>query len=358
MHSAQKSDEKACVIYAPNIHTGGGFILLKEIIAAWPETKPTILFLDERVRDDLTFPYFFKEVNWVFPSILSRLFAELKLWKIGFRSQIILCCNGLPPLFPSSAKVISILQNVNYLRNNALIKFTKRVTIRLFFERFIFRIFNSRINQYFVQTQSMKNELIRWRENKNLIADFSCIVMPYSSNLYDYSCIESSMSVRNWDFIYISDGVAHKNHRNLFEAWVLLAKDGIFPTLAVTLSKRDTALENLMVNLCDASGAKIENLGQISHSEVLTLYKNSKALVYPSFQESFGLPLIEANFFKLPILAPELDYVRDVCNPVQTFDPSSPLSIARAIKRFLGITNENNQIHTAADFIEKILKNY
>ena len=49
------------------------------------------------------------------------------------------------------------------------------------------------------------------------------------------------------------------------------------------------------------------------------------------------MPLIKASKIGLPIIAVEKDYVRDVCAPKETFDPQSPLSISRAIKRFLNI---------------------
>ncbi len=59
------------------------------------------------------------------------------------------------------------------------------------------------------------------------------------------------------------------------------------------------------------------------------------ALIFPSKTESLGLPLIEAASAGLPIIASELDFVRDVCVPNETFDPYSSTSISRAVKRLL-----------------------
>lgn len=343
------------VFYAPNIHTGGGYVLLKELIFAWPNDMPTIAFMDGRIKGDLRLPASFSEVHWVFPSIWSRLAAECRLWRVGLKADLIFCCNGLPPLLPSAAKVVSNLQNINYLKDCPSIRFSKKVGIRLFFEKFFFKFFNNRIDQFFVQTQTMRNELEGWRNANQIKSPLDCIIFPYSKSLPVDALLDASKAVKKWDFIYVSDGVAHKNHRTLFDAWSLLAEDGIFPTLAVTLSSRDMEIEEFMLNLCAITGAKIHNIGYIDHDEVLDLYGRTQALIYPSLWESFGLPLIEANFFKLPILAPELDYVRDVCTPIQTFDPTSSLSIARAVKRFLGIDDKNNQIHSASEFIEKLL---
>jgi glycosyltransferase involved in cell wall biosynthesis len=95
---------------------------------------------------------------------------------------------------------------------------------------------------------------------------------------------------------------------------------------------------------------------QLSSDEVADLYQSSSALIYPSKTESFGLPLIEAAQYKLPILAAELDYVRDVVVPVETFDPNSPVSIARAVRRFLGNAEPTIQIHSAEEFLEEVFR--
>ena len=79
-----------------------------------------------------------------------------------------------------------------------------------------------------------------------------------------------------------------------------------------------------------------------------------KALIFPSKFESFGMPLIEAKKLNLKVIAPELDYVRDVIVPDFTFDVNSSISIARAIRRYLNINHNKNKIYTAKDFVEKI----
>ena len=99
---------------------------------------------------------------------------------------------------------------------------------------------------------------------------------------------------------------------------------------------------------------KISNIGEVSHDEIINLYRSSTALIFPSTIESFGLPLLEASQLSLPIIASEKDFVRDVCTPVQTFDPQSPISISRAIKRFLKKSKQTQQIFTSSEFLNKI----
>ena len=55
--------------------------------------------------------------------------------------------------------------------------------------------------------------------------------------------------------------------------------------------------------------------------------KESKCLIYPSLTESLGLPLIEANILNIPIIASDLNYIFEVCNPIETFNPFSAQSL-------------------------------
>lgn len=84
------------------------------------------------------------------------------------------------------------------------------------------------------------------------------------------------------------------------------------------------------------------------------MYGQSRAAIYPSLFESFGLPLLEAKEAGLPVLASERDYVRDVIEPNITFDPLSPLSIARAVMRHLGCSERPACIPAAAEFWQQL----
>ena len=94
---------------------------------------------------------------------------------------------------------------------------------------------------------------------------------------------------------------------------------------------------------------------EVSHSLILSYLNNSNALIYPSLTESLGIPLLEAKSLDIPIVASELDYVRDISSPIQTFDPKSSISISRAVKRFLGKEGCSIKVEDPNSFIEFIL---
>lgn len=341
------------VLYAPNVHTGGGFVLLQAMLTAWPAGTELKAFLDARARDRLVIAGGI-HVCWVMATVGSRLAAEVGLRRVAQNGDTVLCFHGLPPLLPSSARVFVFLQNRLHIEKTLQAKYSWKTHLRLTLERLVGRTFRRRVSEYIVQTPSMQRNLQQWYSALEGGAAPRVRVIPFMDSL---SSGASNAGVqREWDFVYVADGEAHKNHRNLLQAWRLLAQDNLKPSLALTLSSRDTALKQEVALTTEQIGHHIRDLGQMPRVDVLRLYANARALIFPSTSESFGLPLIEASHLGLPIIASELDYVRDVCVPVDTFDPNSPVSIARAVKRFLGCPEPSVGLRTPAEFWAELLQ--
>lgn len=334
------------LFYAPNVHTGGGFVLLQSLLRSWPADFCFVAWLDERARNRLDLPANAK-VEWVSPTFSSRISAELSLAKVATSNHRVFCFHGLPPLLIKKSKIIIFQQNRNYFGLVDLSTFEWRTRQRVRFEQTVAYLFRERCKEYWVQTPSMALALKKWYGDKPV----SISVLPFTEPSVFFKKIEHP----KWDFIYVADGVAHKNHIRLIEAWVLLAQQGIRPSLALTLSTRDTSLHLWIQDQIESHGLNISNLGQMDHHMLLSLYGQSTALIFPSLSESFGLPLIEARQAGLPIVASELDFVRDVCEPSQTFDPNSATSIQRAVKRFIGQADLPLNPLSAAEFLRAIL---
>ena len=315
-------------------------------MASAPSSADLILFLDARARGNLKPPVNSK-VTWINATVASRLAGEFALWRVATKDTTVLCFHGLPPLLTNAARTVIFQQNRNYLGLNTLDQFALKTRLRLTYERFVSRVFRHRVAEYIVQTPSMQRAVLRWYGAPGPVPP-AVRILPFVAVLH--TSPDKEISAANWDFVYVADGEAHKNHRTLLAAWQLLAQDGFHPSLALTLSPRDGALKRELEALVIESRLRIKDLGQMPHENVLSLYATAKAMIFPSTSESFGLPLVEAMHAGLPILASELDYVRDVCSPVQTFDPTSPVSIARAVKRFLAVPEPALQLLSPQEF--------
>ncbi|PRC92707.1 glycosyltransferase [Solimicrobium silvestre] len=335
------------LLHAPNVHVGGGLVLLKELLLALTFEEGWAN-LDKRAFELLCLPPKM-DCNFVSPSLMGRLQAEFRLRHVARHDDLILCFHGMPPLLRVAGRVVVFQQNRNYLGLSPLSSFLGRTKVRVALERFICRSFKNHVNEYIVQTSSMQSAVKAWHGGNPIVR-----VIPFMDILVVESV--SCADARKYDFIYVADGEAHKNHRNLLAAWILLAKEGIFPSLALTLGDSYNSLRREIDNANSTHNLNITNLGLLPHKKVLDLYHSGKALIFPSTAESFGLPLLEASHTGMPIVASELDFVRDVCQPTQTFDPNSPVSIARAVKRLWNIPTEPIEIGSAHDFLEVLLK--
>lgn len=319
------------LLYAPNVHTGGGLVLLQSLLAAWPPDEPLTAWLDARACAQLRLPDS-SVVHWVAATPASRLGAEISLARSARRADLALCFHGLPPLLPSHGKALVFVQNRIYLGQTPLSTFGWRTRQRLRFELAVARLLRRRVHSYWVQTPSMAHALRQWYGSESVRVH----VLAFAPAAPEPPAAAGADSAgRAWDFVYVADGEAHKNHRRLIEAWILLSRQGLRPSLALTLSPRDQALASWIEARSRDHGLRVTNLGTMTHEALLQLYGQASALVFPSLAESFGLPLVEARAQRLPILAGELDFVRDVCEPAETFDPASAMSIARAVRRFL-----------------------
>lgn len=341
------------LLYAPNVHTGGGLVLLRALLHAWPDGVPLTVFLDARARESLALPRGVR-VSWVTASPGPRLRAEFALRRASGEQNTVLCFHGLPPLLPSSARIVVFIQNRLYLESIGLSQFKWKTRVRLELERWVGRVFRHRVSEYIVQTPAMLQALVRWYISPASQTPVAVTVLPFADAPPAASRPRDD-SQPKWDFVYVADGEAHKNHRALLEAWRLLAQEGLRPSLALTLSARDEVLKREVTIATGRSALKVHDLGQLPREQVMALYANARALIFPSKSESFGLPLVEAARLNLPILASELDYVRDVCVPVQTFNPESPVSIARAVRRFLGNPESCVTLRTPSEFWSELL---
>jgi glycosyltransferase involved in cell wall biosynthesis len=344
------SESKKIILYAPNINSGGGLVLLKALLSSITDQENMKFILDDRVRN-AGVGNGLNSISWVRPSVISRVAAQLSLRKLTNADTFTIFLNGIPPVIPIRGTIIVFVQNRLHLIRPNFLSYGLKIAARLLMEKIICYTFRGSVSLYMVQTPSMVEALIKWYGGRTLP---EYVIFPFVGQIKNATLIGDSLVETKWDFIYIADGLSHKNHRKLLAAWTCLAKDGLRPRLALTLAQSETSLLTIIDVLRAKYGLEVYNLGDLPHKELLNLYDTSRALIYPSLTESFGLPLIEASALGIPIVASELDYVRDVCKPIETFDPTSEVSIARAVRRYLNQEEDLVQIRTPEKFWQYI----
>lgn len=76
--------------------------------------------------------------------------------------------------------------------------------------------------------------------------------------------------------------------------------------------------------------------GHISDDDMIGFYRTAVGLILPSYHEGFGLPILEAMAFDLPVIASNVTSMPEVIGDKSAlFDPLSVSSISSAIERLL-----------------------
>jgi glycosyltransferase involved in cell wall biosynthesis len=150
----------------------------------------------------------------------------------------------------------------------------------------------------------------------------------------------------------------HKNIDMLMKAFDLLVEAHRFSGLLVVVGAilSPTYYERLLgLRKTLAHGDRIIFTGSVSQDELAVLYKYARLFVFPSLEETFGLPLLEAMGYGVPIAAADCRLAQDgqayfnpfpeVCGEAaEYFNPLSPESLCASMQRVLGDEQYREQL--------------
>jgi glycosyltransferase involved in cell wall biosynthesis len=138
-------------------------------------------------------------------------------------------------------------------------------------------------------------------------------------------------------FLYPANGWPHKNHLALISGFSLYKKSFNTPLHLVLIGsglQGSAAIRNLISHYNVQEYVHI--LGYVVNEDLPKLYKNAKALVFPSLFEGFGIPLLEAMAMGCPIIASNTTSIPEVAgDAAYFFDPKNIQSICDAMHRII-----------------------
>jgi glycosyltransferase involved in cell wall biosynthesis len=141
------------------------------------------------------------------------------------------------------------------------------------------------------------------------------VLRPTSPNISLSDVANVPLDKGKLHLLYPAMAAPYKNHAVLLRALSRIRTENpeLFSTFTVHFTL-DHASGRDVVDLSNSLGVNnvIRFHGNLSFESVLSLYKCGDALLFPSFIETYGLPLVEAASFGLPILVADLPYSREV----------------------------------------------
>jgi len=139
-------------------------------------------------------------------------------------------------------------------------------------------------------------------------------------------------------FFYPSSALSYKNHKIIVQAFRMLQKEHKNNYKVIfTLNGNENKNIKKLNKIIEEENLPIEFIGSIDIDSVYDYYSKS-ILIFPSYIETFGLPMLEAKMHKSPILASDCPFSHenlDGYEKVHFFDPFNSFELYKNIKIFL-----------------------
>jgi glycosyltransferase involved in cell wall biosynthesis len=139
--------------------------------------------------------------------------------------------------------------------------------------------------------------------------------------------------------LFVSSLWPYKNCDGLLRAWALVRHELGDRQLAIVGPGRDekylAELRSLAAEL-DIT-ADVVFVGGVPLQETVSFYRAADVFVYPSLNETFGLPILEAMACGCPVVTSDTSAMPEIAGGAAVLcDPKDPASIARAIAEAAG----------------------
>lgn len=310
---------KPILVDALHINMGGALMILNHLIDCLVAKDVDFTLL----KDDRC-PQLRSECKIKKKEVLSCAESARKRYYKAHRNDFkaVICLGNIPPAIRMPVSVYTYIHNVNLLDIPGGLSLSAK--IKGLIKRQYIRLLSRNTDTWMVQTSNTANIVRRHLPSKN-------------KQVFEYPFyhIPENMNRTPWkerrDYVFIGEETGAKGMKYLIEAWKILAINGFYRTLHLTTIAPE--LKEL-INDAIAAGAKIDNHGRIDFNEVINLYNKSKAIIYPSLNESLGLGIIEAIEAGCDVIGCDLPYIHAVCQPSATFLPQDSKSIVEAVLNY------------------------
>lgn len=149
----------------------------------------------------------------------------------------------------------------------------------------------------------------------------------------------SRFAIRQPFFLYIGRLDPRKNIITLINSFSLIAKDR--PAYSLVLAgPKGYGAQDILNAMHDAhdKGASIHYLSWISEEDKRALLSACEAFIYPSYYEGFGIPVIEAQLCRAPVIASAIPALAETSGGAACF--FNPHNVKTLVRAMLCITND------------------
>ncbi len=352
------------LIYSYNTTGMGPLSITRALLTELPAVSfNECLFILPGIRDFLTVPrgkhtFFFPAFSkpWAY---LSRVFVDFWIFPFltaYYQPEAILVLANYSPLPCSTRKIV-------YLRHSYLVQ--KNFINRLSFSNRFVEILRKILflatlittDKIIVQSPLMRNHFINVFGNKKKLE-----ILPNPVIIGNDTIKTMKKTTAHHSVLYIARFYPHKNHAFLSRLVTTFQKELRKENIKffITVDEKETPEARKFLKDLTDNGLEdlVINLGELPPEKVWALYKSATCLFHPSKTETFGNTLTEAMKSGLPIVAPRLGYVQEICkNCAFYYQHDSTDDAYRAIMKLCHDIKIREQLrqrgfHQSKDFID------
>ncbi len=169
-------------------------------------------------------------------------------------------------------------------------------------------------------------------------------------------------------FLYVGSIIERKNLLNICKALLILGNEVDIPLVVIGDGNkykqqiknfvRQHGLENKVIFLSDNKEAKSSASFQTA-ADFPAIYQSATAMIYPSFFEGFGIPVLEALWSRLPVITSNISCLPEAGGDGAYYiDPANAEEIAEGMKKIyddpeFAATMKGKGLHHARQFTQQ-----
>ncbi|MCF6330977.1 MAG: glycosyltransferase [Sulfurimonas sp.] len=341
-------------VNATALTTGGGLVTLKQFIEAIPEDCNIVYYI---FCSDFSLKKEFSKNNikYIYPQYKRGIyriywdFIGLHRWskKNNLKPDLIISLQNTTVRFDNKniPQISYVMQAIPFV-NKRWNLFSKQQR-SLWFYKNIYPFFMSMYlgDNHYVVTQSkwIKYEFAK-KFNfplEKIFAIRPIINIIESSEKYEFDKKKFNIFCPSSPFVY-------KNNIEIASALIFLKNNNYDISMFkvyITFEEKDDVLlyESILEN---GLGNNFTFLGRLSYDNMLKCYNGCDIVVFPSYLETFGLPLLEAASFGKPILSTNEEYAKEVIDDYEgakLLDINSPEQWGESLVKEFNERNSYNK---------------
>jgi glycosyltransferase involved in cell wall biosynthesis len=282
-----------------------------------------------------------KIIRWIFQiRYLIYKQIELPLKILFYNADYVICPDYIAPYFTFKAKRVTVLHDSlfwDYKKNYSFL-----------WNKYFISLINLGINsrtQIITTSNYSKKNLI-----KILGSDKSISYVYQSFNFHKISS-SNYITPKNY-LLHIGSFEKRKDLITLVKAFRLVDDSNLKLVLAgaQTINGNSEVLNEIKTFIVQNKlEDKVILAGYVSKDEASILYKNARIYVFPSLDEGFGIPVLEALSFSIPVICSDIDVFKEVGGEyVEYFKVGDFISLSKKITSILKSKNlkqKNNIMH-------------